>query len=100
MWGSERSSVVDPAIQYFYWGSDARPDHDQDTRLQMPNKWHIFKDGQAGNNKKQRRGLLVFSELPCLSSAGSRPLFPYFPWLFAEVAHTGFSGLVRLFKKI
>jgi hypothetical protein len=39
----------------------------------MPNKWHIFKEGQAGNKNRQHRGLLVFSELPSLPSAGSRP---------------------------
>jgi hypothetical protein len=44
-----------------------------DTRLRMPNKWHMCKEGKAGNKKRQRRGLLVFSELPCLPSAGSRP---------------------------
>jgi hypothetical protein len=38
----------------------------------MPNNWHICKEGQAGNKKRQRRGLLVFSELPSLPSAGSR----------------------------
>jgi hypothetical protein len=42
----------------------------QDTRLRMPNKWHICKEGKAGNEKRQ---LLVFSELPSLPSAGSRP---------------------------
>jgi hypothetical protein len=42
----------------------------QDTRLRMPNKWHIGKEGQAGN---KTRKLLVFSELPSLPSAGSRP---------------------------
>jgi hypothetical protein len=42
----------------------------QDTRLRMPNKWHICKEGQAGNKSRQ---LLVFSELPSLPSAGSRP---------------------------
>jgi hypothetical protein len=36
----------------------------------MPNKWHICKEGKEGNKKKQ---LLVFSELPSLPSAGSRP---------------------------
>jgi hypothetical protein len=25
---------------------------DQETRLRMPDKWHICKEGQAGNNKK------------------------------------------------
>jgi hypothetical protein len=43
---------------------------DKDTSLRMPNKWHIFKDGKAGNKKMQ---LLVFNELPSLPSAGSRP---------------------------
>jgi hypothetical protein len=42
----------------------------QDIRLRMPNKWHICKDGRAGNKKRK---LLVFSELPSLLSAGSRP---------------------------
>jgi hypothetical protein len=42
----------------------------QDTRLRMPIKWHICKEGQAGNKKRQ---LLVFFELPSLPSAGSRP---------------------------
>jgi hypothetical protein len=36
----------------------------------MPSKWHICKDGQAGNKKRQS---LMFSELPSLLSAGSRP---------------------------
>jgi hypothetical protein len=38
----------------------------------MPTKWHICTEGQEGNKKSQRRGLLVFSELPSLPSAGSR----------------------------
>jgi hypothetical protein len=65
----------------------------------MPNKWHMLKEGQAGNNKRQCRGLLVFSEHPFF---GRQPigLFPHFPGLQAEVAHTGFSGLIQLFKKM
>jgi hypothetical protein len=39
----------------------------------MPNKWHICKEGQAGNKNRQRRGLLMIFELPSLPSAGSRP---------------------------
>jgi hypothetical protein len=39
--------------------------------LRMPNKWDTCKKVQAGN-KKKHGGLLVFSELPCLPSAGSR----------------------------
>jgi hypothetical protein len=35
----------------------------------MPNKWHICKEGKAGNKNRQ---LLVFSELPSLPSTGSR----------------------------
>jgi hypothetical protein len=38
----------------------------------MPNKWHKCKESQAGNEKRQRRGLLLFSELPGLPSADSR----------------------------
>jgi hypothetical protein len=36
----------------------------------MPNKWHICKEGKAGNEKRQ---LLVFPEPPSLPSAGSPP---------------------------
>jgi hypothetical protein len=43
----------------------------KDTRLQVPKKWHKYKEGKAGNKSRQRHSLLVFSELPCLSSAGS-----------------------------
>jgi hypothetical protein len=49
-----------------------QPIQDQNARLRMPSKWHMFKEGQAGNKKRQRRGLLVFSELSSLPSAGSR----------------------------
>jgi hypothetical protein len=35
----------------------------------MPNRWHICKEGQAGNKNRQ---LLVFHELTSLPSAGSR----------------------------
>jgi hypothetical protein len=35
-----------------------------------PNKWHICKEGHAGNKKRQHRSLLVFSEPPGLPSAG------------------------------
>jgi hypothetical protein len=31
----------------------------------------MCKEGKAGDKKRQRRGLLVFSELPSLPSAGS-----------------------------
>jgi hypothetical protein len=48
------------------WIDPTKACQDQDTRLRMPNKRHIFKEGQAGNNRKQRRGSLVFSELPSL----------------------------------
>jgi hypothetical protein len=44
----------------------------QVTNLRMPSKWHICKEGQAGNKKRQRRG---------------------------RVAYTGLSGLVSLFKR-
>jgi hypothetical protein len=33
----------------------------KDAWLGMPSKLHMCKEGQAGNIKKQRRGLLVFS---------------------------------------
>jgi hypothetical protein len=32
----------------------------QDTDFRMPNKWHECKEGQAGNNKGQCHGLLIF----------------------------------------
>jgi hypothetical protein len=44
----------------------------QVANLRMPNKWHIFKESQAGNKNRQSRGLLVFSKQPSIPSAGSR----------------------------
>jgi hypothetical protein len=57
----------------FVFFHDSRRSRVQDTRIRMPNKWHICKEGQAGNKKRQ---LLVSSELPRLPSAGSRPKLP------------------------
>jgi hypothetical protein len=55
---------------------------------------------KQATTKRQYRGLLVFSLLPGLNSAGSRSVcFHTSLGLQVEVAHTGFSGLIRLFKK-
>jgi hypothetical protein len=43
----------------------------QVTRLRMPKQWYLCKEGQAENKKRQRRRLLVFSELSSHPSAGS-----------------------------
>jgi hypothetical protein len=69
----------------------------QDTRLRMPNKWHMYKEGKAGNKK---RHLLVFSELPSLPSAGSRPgCFHSSLWVSRGHSY-GLLWAVRLFKKM
>jgi hypothetical protein len=44
----------------------------QVTSLQMPNKWHKCKEGQAGNRTKTAPQLACVSELPSLPSASSR----------------------------
>jgi hypothetical protein len=56
----------------------------QVTRLRMPNKWHICKDGQAGNKKRQRRGLLVFSELPSLPSPAADRAVSILTWVVSR----------------
>jgi hypothetical protein len=57
------------------------------------------KRAKQATTKKQRRGLLVFTELPSLPSASSRSdCFHTSLGYEAEVAHTGFPGLIRLFK--
>jgi hypothetical protein len=38
----------------------------------MSHKWHVSKEGQRNQQKRQRRGSLVFSEVPGLPSAGSK----------------------------
>jgi hypothetical protein len=49
------------------------PKSSQINMLQRPSKWHICKEGQAGNKKKsQRRGSILFYELPSRPSSGSR----------------------------
>jgi hypothetical protein len=64
----------------------------------MPNKWHVFKECKTQETKLQRRGLPVFSEFS--GSFGRLPigLILNFPGFVAEVAHTRFSALIRLFK--
>jgi hypothetical protein len=49
---------------------------------------------------QQRRGLLVFSELPRLPSAGIRSGCYHTSLGCTEVAHAGTSGLIRLFKNL
>jgi hypothetical protein len=69
----------------------------QDTALRMPSKWRICKEGKAGNKTRQ---LLVFSELPSLSSAGSRPGCFHIPWVVSPGRSYGFLWAVRLIKKM
>jgi hypothetical protein len=38
----------------------------------MTYKWHVWKEGEAGNEKIQRQNLLGFSTLLSFSSAGSQ----------------------------
>jgi hypothetical protein len=52
----------------------------QGTGLQLQTSYWFPKEGQCRLLKKQRRRLLVFSELPGLLSAGSQ-MIPYFPGL-------------------
>jgi hypothetical protein len=67
----------------------------QVTSLKMPNKLHICKKVKQATKKRQRRGLLLFSELR--SSFGRQQFgrFPYFPGLLAKVAHTVSQLLIR-----
>jgi hypothetical protein len=51
----------------------------------------------SGRKKRQRRGLLEFYNLHGLPSAGSDWTGSALPWLQAEVAHAGFSWLIRFF---
>jgi hypothetical protein len=62
----------------------------QVTKLRMPNKWHICKEGQAGNKNRHRRGLLVFSERPSLPSASSRPGCSILSWIVTRGRSYGF----------
>jgi hypothetical protein len=65
----------------------------------MPNKWHMCKEGQEGNKKDNAAVCLYYlNSLAFLRTAADR-VVSILPWVEAEVAHTGFTGLVRLFKK-
>jgi hypothetical protein len=46
----------------------------QDTSLRMPYKWHICKEGQAGNNK------MIISRLACVFWTNCRNLFGRIFW--------------------
>jgi hypothetical protein len=68
-------------------------------RLRMPNEWHICKEGQAGNKKRQRRGLLCSLNYLAFPRPAADRAVSILPWFVTELAHTGFSGLVQSFKK-
>jgi hypothetical protein len=57
-------------------------DQDQDTRLRMPNKWHIYKESQADNNKKDDAAacLCFLNYLAFLRPAADRVVF-ILPWV-------------------
>jgi hypothetical protein len=54
---------------------------------------------QATKKDNAASGLCFLNYLAFLRPAADRAV-SMLPWVEAEVAHTGFSGLVRLFKKI
>jgi hypothetical protein len=51
--------------------TDPTYNKDQDSRLRMPNKWHVY--AKTAKQATKKRQFLVCSELPSLPSAGSRP---------------------------
>jgi hypothetical protein len=65
----------------------------------MSNMWHICKEGQEGNKKRQHRGSLVFSELPSLPSAGSRLAVSILPWVGSRGRLYGFLWAASIFQK-
>jgi hypothetical protein len=58
----------------------------------------MFKEGQAGIKPKERRGLFVFS-LNYLAYFGQQPIGLHTSLGCKPRSHTGFSELIRLFKK-
>jgi hypothetical protein len=56
----------------------------QDTWLLMPNRWHICKEGHAGNKKRKCRGLLVISELPSLPWPAADRAVSILPWVISR----------------
>jgi hypothetical protein len=69
----------------------------QDTRLRMPNKWHICKEGKAGNEKRQF--LVSLNYLAFLRPAADRAV-SILPWVVSPGCSYGFLWAVRLFKKM
>jgi hypothetical protein len=71
----------------------------QDTSLRMPNKWHMCKEGQAGNKKDNAAACLCFlNYLAFLRPAADRAV-SILPWVVSPGRSYGFLWAVRLFKK-
>jgi hypothetical protein len=66
----------------------------------MPSKWRICKEGRAGNKKDNAAAFLCFLNYLALLRPAADRAVPNFLGLIAEVAHTGLSELIRLFKKM
>jgi hypothetical protein len=61
---------------------------DKDTRLRMPNKWHISKDGQAANKKRQHFAHSIRHPISSVSLLKRLAIMP-----FDVTTSTGFSDL-------
>jgi hypothetical protein len=72
----------------------------QDTRLRMPNKWHMCKEGKAGNKKDKAAACLYFlNYLAFLRPAADRAV-SILPWVVSPGRSYRFIWAVRLFKKM
>jgi hypothetical protein len=55
----------------------------------MPKELHVFKEGQFTKQKRQRPGLLVFSDLPCLFGLKFIPIGFPLPVIFISTTAAG-----------
>jgi hypothetical protein len=72
---------------------------DQDTRLRMPNKWHIFQEGQAGNKIDNAAACLCFLiYLAFLRPAADRAV-SILPWVVRRGRSYGFLWAGSIIQK-
>jgi hypothetical protein len=74
-------------------------DQDQDTGLRMPNKWHMCKEGQAGNKKYNAAAYLCFlKNLASLQPAADRAA-SILPLVVSRGRSYGFLWACSIIKK-
>jgi hypothetical protein len=72
---------------------------DQDTRLRMPNKWYIFKEGQAATKIDIAAACLCFLNYLAFRRPAADRAVSILPWVVSRGRSYGFLWAVSIIQK-